>query len=74
MIFDVKILFLGVFLRESARTAAKRRTNLSNNSGKATKTAGPIGTKTGTNVQIHLGMDVMPNKWPLETQGSTWGV
>ena len=31
------MLFFGVFLRKSARTAAKSRTNLSTNSGKATK-------------------------------------
>ena len=31
------MLFFGVFLRESARTAAKSRTNPSTNSGKATK-------------------------------------
>ena len=36
------MLFFGVFLRESARTAAKSRTNLSY------QTAGPIGTKFGT--------------------------
>ena len=70
-----------MFLRESARTAAKpkRRTNLrlSTNSGKATKplkTAGPYGTKFGTNVQINLGTWInTPNKLPLglETQGGT---
>ena len=31
------MLFFGVFLRETARTAAKSRTNLSTHSGKATK-------------------------------------
>ena len=31
------MLIFGVFLRESAHTAAKSRTNLSTNSGKATK-------------------------------------
>ena len=31
------MLFFGVFLRESSRTAAKSRTNLSTNSGKANK-------------------------------------
>ena len=30
------MLFFGVILRESARTAAKSRTNISTNSGKAT--------------------------------------
>ncbi len=70
------MLFYGVFLRESARTAAKSRTYLSTNSGKSYQTAGPIGTKFGTHVQIHMGMDIgpTPNKLPLETQGGTWGV
>ena len=36
------MLFFGVFLRESARTAAKSRTNLSTNSGKATKRLGRL--------------------------------
>ena len=36
------MLFFGVFLRESARTAAKSRTNLSINSGKATKRLGRL--------------------------------
>ena len=36
------MLFFGVFLRESARTAAKSRTNLSTNSGKSTKRLGQL--------------------------------
>ena len=36
------MLFFGMFLRESARTAAKSRTNLSTNSGKATKRLGRL--------------------------------
>ena len=36
------MLFFGVFLRESERTAAKSRTNLSTNSGKATKQLGRL--------------------------------
>ena len=36
------MLFFGVFLRESACTAAKSRTNLSTNSGKATKRLGRL--------------------------------
>ena len=36
------MLFFGVFLCESARTAAKSRTNLSTNSGKATKLLGRL--------------------------------
>ena len=36
------MLFFGVYLRDSARTAAKSRTNLSTNSGKATKQLGRL--------------------------------
>ena len=36
------MLFFGVFLRESARTAAKSRTNFTTNSGKATKQLGRL--------------------------------
>ena len=36
------MLFFGVFLQESAHTAAKSRTNLSTNSGKATKRLGRL--------------------------------
>ena len=36
------MLFFGVFLRESARTGAKSRTNLGTNSGKATKRQGRL--------------------------------
>ena len=36
------MLFFGVFLREVARTAAKSRTNLSTDSGKATKRLGRL--------------------------------
>ena len=36
------MLFFGVLLRESARTAAKSWTNLSTNSGKATKRLGRL--------------------------------
>ena len=36
------MLFFGVFLRESAHTAAKSQTNLSTNSGKATKRLGRL--------------------------------
>ena len=56
------------FLSESARTAAKSRTNLSTNSRKATKTAGQIGTKFGTHVQIHIGIDIRQIA-PRDTRG-----
>ena len=36
------MLFFGVFLRKSARTEAKSRTNLSTNSGKATNRLGRL--------------------------------
>ena len=65
------MLFFRVFLSESSRTASKIRTNISTNSGKATKgLAGPIGTKFGTHVQIHMGMDI---RLPLETQRGALG-
>ena len=68
------MLFFGVFLCESACTAAKSRTNLSTNSVKATKqTAGPIGTKFGTHVQIHMGMDIHQTNCHSRHKG-TWGV
>ena len=67
------MLFFGVFLRESARTAAKSRTNLSTKSRKAT-TVGPIGTKFGTHVQIHMGMDIRQTNCPSRHKGGTWGV
>ena len=50
------MLFFGMFLRESARTAAKRRTNLSTNSEKATKRLGRLASNS--HVQIHMGMDI----------------
>ena len=49
------MLFFGVFLRETARPVAKSRTNLA---PIQEKTAGPIYTKFGIHVQIHLGMDI----------------
>ena len=68
------MLFFGVFLRESARTAAKSRTNLSTNSGKATKqTAGPIGTNFCTHVQIHMGMDIRQTNCPSRHKGALGG-
>ena len=49
------MLFFGMFLRESARTAVKSRTiNLSTNSGK---------------VQIHLGMDIQQTNCPSRHKG-----
>ena len=52
-----KDCFFGVFLHESAHTAAKRRTNLSTNSGKGTDWQQIW--HTYIHVQIHLGMDII---------------
>ena len=49
------MLFFGVFLRETARPVAKSRTNVAQIQ-ESYQTAGPIDTKFGTHVQIHLGM------------------
>ena len=68
------MLVFVVFLRESARTAAKSRTNLSTNSGKSYQTAGPIGTKFGKHVQIHMGKDIRQTNCPSRHKGGTWGV
>ena len=69
------MLFFGVFLHKLARTAAKRRTNVSTHSGKSYQyqTAGPIGTKFGTHVQIHLGMDIRQINCPSRHKGHLGG-
>ena len=63
----------GVFLRESARTAAKSRTNLSTNSGKATKRLGRLAPNLA-HMRKFICEWITPNKLPLETQGATWWV
>ena len=65
------MLFFGVFLRESARTAAKSRTNLSTNSGKATKRLGRLAPNLA---HIHMGMDIRQTNCPSRHKGGTWGV
>ena len=65
--------FFGVFLHQSARTAAKSRTNLSTNSGKPTKRPGRLAPNFYTCANSY-GNGYTPNKLPLETQGVTWGV
>ena len=69
------MLFFGVFLRESGRTAAKSRTSLSTNSGKATKRLGRLVPNLS-----HMCKFIWkwicrytPNKLPLETQGRHLG-
>ena len=67
------MLFFGVFLRESARTAAKSRTNLSTNSGKATKRPGRSAPNLA-HVQIHMGMDIRQTNCPSRHKGALGGV
>ena len=67
------MLFFGVFLRESARTAAKSQTNHSTNSGKATKRLGRLAPNL-EQVQIHMGMDIRQTNCPSIHKGGTWGV
>ena len=68
------MLFFGVFLRESPRTAAKSRTNLTTNSGKANKRLGRLAHTFGTHVQIHMGMDIRQTNCPSRHKGGTWEV
>ena len=64
------MLFFGMFLRSAARTAAKSQTNLSTHSAKSYQTAGPIDTKFGTHVHIHLGMDIRQTNCPSIHKGA----
>ena len=65
------MLFFGVFLHESARTAAKSQTNLSTNSGKATERLGWLAPNLAHMCKFIWGWRYA--KLPLETQGGTWG-
>ena len=65
------MLFFGVFLRESARTAAKSQTNLSTNSGKATKWPGRLALNLAH--MCKLGMDIRQTNCPSRHKGGTWG-
>ena len=62
-----------MFLRKSAHTAAKSRTNLGINSGKATKRLGRLAPNLAHMRKVICEW-ITPNKLPLETQGGTWGV
>ena len=68
-----KCCFFGVFLRESALTAAKSRPNLSKNSGKL-----PNGWADWHQIwhtcADSSGNGYTPNKLPFDTQGGIWGV
>ena len=67
-------MFFGVFLRESARTAAKSRTNLSTHSGKATKRRGRLAPNLA---HIHCanscGNGIRQTNYPSRHKGGTWG-
>ena len=54
------MLVSGVFLRETALTAVRTELTLAQ-IRESYQTAGPIGTKFGTHVQIHLGMYIRKN-------------
>ncbi len=63
-----------MFLHESVRTAAKSLTNLSRNSGKATKRLGRLAPKLAHMCKFKWEWIYTPNKLPLETQGGHLGV
>ena len=63
------MLFFGVFLLESARTAALRRTNVSTNLGKATKRLDRLAPNLA-----HMPMDIRQTNCPSRHKGGIWGV
>ena len=67
------MLFFCVFLRESARTAAKSRTNLSTNSGKATKQLGRLAPNLAHMCKF-IWEWIYAKQIPLDTQEGTWRV
>ena len=68
-----KCWFFCVFLRESARTAAKSRTNLSTNSGKATKQLGRLAPNLAHMCKF-IWEWIYAKQIPLDTQEGTWRV
>ena len=70
------MLFFGVFLRESARTAAKSRASLSTNSGKATKRLGRLAPNLAHMCKFIyiMGMDIRQTNCPSRHKRGTWGV
>ena len=68
---SINVVFWRV-LCESARTAAKSRTNHSTNSGKTTKRLDRLAPDLA-HVQIHMGMDMRQTKCSSRHKGGTWG-
>ena len=70
------MLFFSVFLRESAPTAAKSRTNFSTNSEKSTKRLGRLAPNLEHMCKFICewiyAKQIAPRA--LEAQGGTWGV
>ena len=67
------MLFFGEFLRESARTAAKSRTNLSTNSGKANKRLGRL-TPNLAHMCTFIWEWIYAKQIASRDTGGTWGV
>ena len=67
------MLFFGVFLRESACTASKSRTNLSTKSGKATKRLGRL-TPNLAHMRKFIWEWICRTNCPSRHKGGTWGV
>ena len=63
-----KYICINVFWCVLARTAAKSRTNLSTNSGTATKRLGRLAPNLA-HVQIHMGMDIRQTNCPSRHKG-----
>ena len=63
-----KWFFLRVFARVSAYSGEKHKF------GKSYQTARPIGTKCGTHVHIHMGIDIHQTNCLSRHKGDTWGV
>ena len=63
------MLFFDVFLRESARTAAKSRTNISTNSGKATKLVGRLAPNVAHMCKL---IYICKTNCPSRQKGGTW--
>ena len=67
------MLFFGVFLRESARTAAKSRTNLSTHSGKAIKGLGRLAPNLAHMCRFILEWIYAKQIAPRDTRGHMGG-